>query len=149
MTVPALQPFYFLLLAGHVSAVILWMSGMIILPAIYAQHGAISPNVAILSGLADLERKIIKRLVNPAMYAAWGFGVLLIVTPGAISWHDWWWRIKFFAVLLLSGYHGLLSIWRRQLASGTSHHTVKFYNSMVFAPVAFVVLIVTLVILKP
>jgi hypothetical protein len=46
---------------------------------------ATTPEVAREAGFVELERGIIKRFVNPAMYAAWGFGILLIATPGTLS----------------------------------------------------------------
>ena len=86
MTSGALLPVYRELLALHVISVILWMAGMIMLPVIYAKHVTTTPELARDAGFVELERSIIKRFVNPAMYAAWGFGILLIATPGTISW---------------------------------------------------------------
>ena len=75
MTIGALLPAYRELLALHVISVIVWMTGMIMLPAIYARHVTTTPEVARGAGFVELERGIIKRFVNPAMYAAWGFGM--------------------------------------------------------------------------
>ncbi|OZB21718.1 MULTISPECIES: CopD family protein [unclassified Acidiphilium] len=149
MTIAALAPAYRFLLALHVIAVILWMAGMIVLPAIYAQHRTIGRALADQAGFAALERTIFKMIVNPAMYAAWGFGVLLILTPRAIAWGAWWWRIKVAAVLLLSWYHGALSAWRRQLRDGGGRHGVRFYQTATAIPVGFIVLIVALVVIQP
>src|ERR1039458_5786932 len=85
------------------------------------------PEVAREAGFVELERGIIKRFVNPAMYAAWGFGILLIATPGTLSWSAGWWWTKFIAVLALSGYHGALSAWRRGPRDGTDCHSASFY----------------------
>ncbi|HEX7389705.1 MAG TPA: CopD family protein [Acidiphilium sp.] len=149
MTLAFLAPAYRYLLAGHVISVILWMAGMILLPLIYAQHRAAGSELAEQAGFAALDRTIVKGLVNPAMYAAWGFGILLILTPGAISWDAWWWRTKFAAVLLLSGYHGALSVWRRRLRDGSGRHGVRYYRAMTAIPVGFVVLIAALVMIQP
>jgi protoporphyrinogen IX oxidase len=149
VTIDALIPAYRELLALHVMSVIVWMAGMIILPAIYARHAATAPELAVAAGYVELERGIIKRFVNPAMYAAWSFGILLIATPGAISWDAGWWWTKFIAVLALSGYHGALSAWRRRLRDGTSRHSGSFYSMAATIPIGFVVLIVTMVIIQP
>jgi protoporphyrinogen IX oxidase len=149
VTIGALLPAYRELLALHVMSVIVWMAGMIMLPAIYARHAATAPDVAHAAGFVELERDIIKRLVNPAMYAAWGFGILLIATPGAISWSTGWWQTKFIAVLALSGYHGALSIWRRGLRVGTNQHSASFYAAATAIPIGLVILIVTMVIVQP
>jgi len=76
VTIGALLPAYRELLTLHVISVIVWMAGMIMLPAIYARHVATAPEVARDAGFVELERGIIKRFVNPAMYAAWGLGIL-------------------------------------------------------------------------
>ena len=148
MTIGALLPAYRELLALHVISVIVWMAGMIMLPAIYARHVA-TPEVARDAGFVELERGIIKRFVNPAMYAAWGFGILLIATPGTISWSAGWWWTKFIAVLALSGYHGALSAWRRGLRDGTDRHSASFYAMATVIPIGLVMLIVTMVIIQP
>lgn len=149
MRIHALAPIYLFLLAGHVIAVIMWMAGMILLPVIYARHRAIGPTLAEQAGFAELERLIFKKIVNPTMYAAWGFGILLILTPGAISWDAWWWRAKFTAVLLMSWYHGALSAWRRQLRGGGARHSARFYQAAMAIPLGLVVLIVTMVVIQP
>jgi hypothetical protein len=81
VTIGALLPAYRELLALHVISVIVWMEGMIMLPAIYARHMTTTPEVARDAGFVELERGIIKRFVNPAMYAAWGFGILQSPLP--------------------------------------------------------------------
>ncbi|MDE2465663.1 MAG: CopD family protein [Alphaproteobacteria bacterium] len=149
MTIDALLPVYRELLALHVISVIVWMAGMITLPIIYARHTATVTAVARDAGFVELERAIIKRIVNPAMYAAWGFGILLIATPGAISWSAPWWWTKLVAVLALSGYHGALSAWRRGLRDGTDRHSAPFYTIVTLIPIGLVVLIVTMVIIRP
>ncbi|MDR3414350.1 MAG: CopD family protein [Formivibrio sp.] len=149
MTFPILLPDYRLLLAGHVSAVILWMAGMLILPSIYAEHSTLQANDRGHGHFVAIERVVIKGLVNPAMYAAWGFGALLIVTPGTMSWHARWWQIKFAAVFVLSAYHGVLSMWRRHLHHGTNRHKKNFYHAMTAVPIFLVILVVTMVMVKP
>jgi putative membrane protein len=104
-----LLPAYRERLALHVISVIVWMTSVIMLPAIYARHVTTTPEVVRDAGLVELERGIIKRFVNPAMYAAPGVGILLIATPGTISWSAGWWWTKFIAMPALSGYYGALS----------------------------------------
>jgi putative membrane protein len=149
VTIGALLPAYRELLALHVISVIVWMAGMIMLPAIYATHVATTPQMARAAGFVELERGIIKRFVNPAMYAAWGFGILLIATPGAMSWSAGWWWTKLIAVLALSGYHGALSAWRRGLRDGTDHHSAFFYAMATVIPIGLVMVIVAMVIIQP
>lgn len=148
MTVPALLPFLRELLALHVIAVILWMAGMIVLPVIYLRHHGLEPASPAAMEFATLERLIFKRLVNPAMYAAWGFGIILVLTPGTISWSAPWWLVKFTAVLLLSWYHGMLSAWRRRLRNDAGP-AVASLRQGVAIPIVLMVVIVTMVLVQP
>jgi putative membrane protein len=149
MTIDALLPIYRALLALHVISVIIWMSGMIMLPVIYARHVTGGPNAARDAAFVELEHHIIKRFVNPAMYAAWGFGALLVLTPGTVSWTAAWWLTKLAAVLVLSGFHGALSAWRRGLRDGANRHDAAFFQGATLVPIALVMLIVPMVIIKP
>ena len=148
MTVPALLPFLRELLALHVMAVILWMAGMIVLPVIYLRHHRLEPASPAAIELAALERLMFKRLVNPAMYAAWSFGVLLVLTPGTISWSAPWWLVKLAAVLLLSWYHGILSAWRRRLRDDARPDVIILRQSVAI-PIVLMVVIVTMVLVRP
>lgn len=149
MTFAALLPFFRLTLALHVISVILWMSGMLTLPWLYVQHARISPRAPEARVYAGLERLLMKHAINPTMFAAWTFGILLILTPGAISWSAGWWQTKFTAVIVLSGYHGLLSKWRRDLHDGRNVRSPGFYASLAGLPIAFVILIVVMVVRQP
>ncbi len=148
MTVPALLPFLRELLALHVIAVILWMAGMIVLPVIYLRHHGLEPASPTALAFGALERQIFKHLVNPAMYAAWSFGILLTLTPGAISWSAPWWLVKLAVVLLLSWYHGALSAWRRRLRDGVGPAEVILRRGVAI-PIILMVVIITMVMVQP
>ncbi|MBS3025177.1 CopD family protein, partial [Acidiphilium multivorum] len=83
-----------------------------------------------------------------AMYAAWGFGILLALTPGTISWSAPWWLVKLAAVLLLSWYHGILSAWRRRLRDDARPEVTILRRSGV-VPIVLMVVIVTMVLVRP
>lgn len=146
--IPALLAFLPDFLALHVIAVILWMAGMLVLPLVYLRHRALAPSSAAAMEFVTLERQIFKRLLNPSMYAAWGFGILLILTPGTISWDERWWQVKFTSVLVLSWYHGMLSAWRRKLRDG-GDLKASVLQWTVAIPFALTALIVTMVVIQP
>ncbi|HTI00705.1 MAG TPA: CopD family protein [Acidisoma sp.] len=148
MTIPALVSAYRDVLALHVFSVIVWMAGMLMLPVIYLRHRDLPVTSEGAESFVTLERQIFKRMVNPAMYAAWGFGILLILTPGAISWNAPWWLIKFATVVMLSWYHGILSIWRRRLRNGRVP-SAAVLRLGIAAPLVFAAMIVTMVMIQP
>jgi putative membrane protein len=82
------------------------------------------------------------------MYAAWGFGILLILTPGTVSWNAPWWLVKFVTVLMLSWYHGILSTWRRGLRNGRLP-SIAVLRLGIAAPLVFAAIIVTMVMIQP
>lgn len=98
---------------------------------------------------ATLERQIFKRLVNPAMYATWIFGILLVLTPGTMSWSAPWWLVKFAAVLLLSWFHGVLSAWRRRLRDDAAGPALSTLRQGVAVPFVLLATIVTMVLVQP
>jgi putative membrane protein len=148
MTIATLLPAYRELLALHVFSVIVWMAGMLMLPVIYLRHRDLPVASEGAESFAALERQIFKRMVNPAMYAAWGFGILLILTPGTVSWNAPWWLVKFVTVLMLSWYHGILSIWRRGLRNGRLPSIAALHLGIA-APLVFAAMIVTMVMIQP
>jgi putative membrane protein len=149
MTIAALLPYYRWELSLHVISVIGWMAGMICLPMLYAYHCKVIAGSAEAMQFAELERVLFKRLVNPAMNLAFLFGILLILTPGAISWSACWWWVKLIGVFLLSGFHGELSRWRRALRDNRNRRSQRFYSLTAAVPIGLAVMIVIMVIVRP
>ena len=54
--------------------------------------------------------------MNPAMIATWFFGLALVLTPGIIDWSAGWWHVKLLCVILMSGFHGAMSRWRKDFS---------------------------------
>ncbi len=142
------MPVYRELLAAHVFFVIVWMAGMLTMPAIYLRHCTLPLTSDAARAFVALERQIFKRMINPAMYAAWGFGILLILTPGAIAWNAAWWLVKFAAVIALSGHHGVLSTWRRALRDGDCP-SIAALRLGIATPLVLGAVIVGMVVIQP
>ena len=102
--------------ALHVIAVMSWMAGMLYLPRLFVYHCEAEKGSPQSETFKVMERRLLKAIINPAMIATWIFGAMLVLTPGIIDWHAGWWHVKFTAVILLSGFHGAMSKWRRQFA---------------------------------
>ena len=80
--------------AFHVIAVIAWMAGMFYLPRLYVYHCDVRRGSVESERFKVMERRLMKQIVNPAMIAAWTFGVMLALTPGVLGWSDGWWWVK-------------------------------------------------------
>jgi putative membrane protein len=149
VTLALLTPFYLWLKAFHVVSMIAWMAGIFYLPRLYVYHCLVAPGTAESERFKVMERRLLKQIMNPAMYATWGFGLLLVMTPGVIDWHAGWWHVKLAAVLLLSGFHGALSKWRREFRDDRNRRPERFYRIANEVPTLLVLVIVIMVIVRP
>lgn len=149
MTIAALAPLYRWELALHVISVITWMAALFYLPRLYVYHCQLAPGSAESARFKVMERRLLKQIATPGMIASWTFGILLILTPGAISWSAGWWWTKFICVLLMSGFHGALSKWRKNFLTDSNTRPERFYRLANEIPTILMILIVIMVIVKP
>ena len=61
--------------ALHVIAVIAWMAGMLYLPRLFVYHADAKPGSELSETLKVMERRLLRAIINPAMGAAWIFGL--------------------------------------------------------------------------
>ena len=147
MTLTSLYPWT---KALHLISVIAWMAGMFYLPRLFVYHTSLAPGSAESERFKVMEHRLFKQIINPAMIASWSFGLLLLATPGVVDWaHDGWWHVKFAMVLLMSGFHGELSRWRRGFLEDRNRHSHKFYRIANEVPTLLMIVIVIMVIVKP
>jgi putative membrane protein len=114
--------------AFHVIAVVAWMAGMLYLPRLYVYHCEVQPGSAESERFKVMERRLLRQIINPAMIATWLFGIMLVLTPGILDWSAGWWHVKLAAVILLSGFHGMLSRWRRDFLEDRNVKPQRFYR---------------------
>ncbi len=149
MTIGFLTALYPWTKAFHVISVIAWMAGMLYLPRLYVYHCEVQPGSAESERFKVMERRLLKQIINPAMIATWTFGVLLVLTPGIINWSAGWWHVKLAVVLLLSGFHGALSRWRRDFLEDRNTRPQRFYRIANEVPTLLMMVIVVMVIVRP
>ena len=135
--------------AFHLIAVIGWMAGMLHLARLFVYHVEAEPGGPEAAKLEKRELQTLRIIVNPTMGATWVLGLSLSFTPGLYAWSSGWFHAKFLLVLILSGYHGLLSRHRRDLASGTNTRSSKYFRILNEVPFVLMMGIVILVIVKP
>jgi putative membrane protein len=147
MTIDALAPFFRILLAGHIISFTAWMAGLFYLPRLYVYHCQVAPGSAESARFKVMERRLLRQIINPAMIATWIFGILLVLTPGAVNWHAAWWWTKLIAVVLMSGFHGACSKWRRNFLNDANTKPEKFYRIANEVPTILFVIIVLVVVI--
>jgi protoporphyrinogen IX oxidase len=146
MTFPALTPFFHVILAFHIVSFTAWMAGMFYLPRLYVYHCQTEIGSAESARFKIMERRLLKQIINPAMIATWVFGILLVLTPGAVNWHAAWWWTKLIAVALMTGFHGASSKWRRDFLNDANARPEKFYRIANEVPTVLFLVIVFAVV---
>lgn len=135
--------------ALHVIAVIAWMAGMFYLPRLYVYHCETKPGSAESERFKVMEVKLLRLIINPAMIAAWIFGGALVAMPGVVDWGSGWSWVKAVAVILMTGFHGALSKWRREFLDDRNRKTGRFYRLANEVPTVLMVIIVIMIIVRP
>lgn len=149
LTIDALAPLYAWTKALHVVSMVAWMAGMFYLPRLYVYHCEVAPGSAESERFKVMERRLLKQIINPAMIATFVFGILLVLTPGVIDWTWGWWHAKLTAVLLLTGFHGATSRWRRDFLEDRNTRSPRFYRIANEVPTVLLLVIVVMVIVRP
>jgi putative membrane protein len=140
---------YTWLLSLHLISVMFWMAGMYYLPRLFVYHAEAIENNEPFKVFERMEYNLIRIIINPAMIAAWIFGLLLLFSPGQIESAGYWLPIKLFAVIFLSAYHVMLSSWRKKFLLETPPKSSNFFRMINEIPPILTILIVIMVIVKP
>jgi putative membrane protein len=145
MTVPALLPYLNVLLAFHIVCFTAWMAGLFYLPRLFVYHCQVKVGSAESNRFKIMERLLLKQITTPAMLATWFFGILLVLT-GVVDWHAAWWWTKLTCVVLMTGFHGACSRWRKDFLNDTNRRPERFYRMANEVPTVLFVVIVFAVV---
>ena len=134
--------------ALHVLAVISWMAGMLYLPRLYVYHAGAKKGGDLSETLKIMERRLLRFIINPAMIAAWGFGIwMLILSPELL--HQNFMKAKIALLIGMQITHALLARCRRHFANDANTHNAKFFRILNEVPTVLMIGIVILIIVKP
>ena len=149
MTITALGPFLPYTKSLHVISVIAWMAGLFYLPRLYVYHCGLVRGSEESERFKVMERRLLKQIMTPAMAATWLFGIIMILTPGAVDWTAGWWHVKLLAVILMSGFHGACSKWRKTFMEDRNIKSHRYYRYANEVPTVLMVVIVIMAIAQP
>jgi putative membrane protein len=96
-----------------------------------------------------MERRLLRAIMNPAMIWTWGFGILLVLTPGVVDWKAGWWHGKMLGLLTMTWVHMDLAAARKRFAADANTRSERNWRIMNEVPTLALVLIVVMVIVKP
>ena len=140
---------YLWIKAFHIISVIAWMAGMLYLPRLYIYHCDAEIGSVQSETFKIMERRLLRGIINPAMIMAFIFGGLLLSIPGIIDWSSGWIWTKLVMLLLMTGFHGSLSKWRKDFDADKNSRSPKFYRYANEFPTVLVIIIVIMVVVKP
>jgi protoporphyrinogen IX oxidase len=144
-----LWDWYDLVKVGHVVSVIAWMVGMLYLPRLFVYHCGAQPGSEQSETFKVMERRLLRGIMTPAMFASWIFGILMLATPNAVHSDEYWMWSKLGLLIVMEVYYFKLGHWQQKFAEDENQHSARFYRVVNELPTLLMIGIVALVILKP
>ena len=147
-----MSEYYYDTLRGfHILAVIAWMAGLLYLPRLFVYHAKAAPGSEMDETFKVMERRLLKGIMNPAMWVTWFFGLLLLdfrtanfSNPGLML--QPWMATKLVGVVFQTGWHHFLGRARKDFARGANKRSEKFWrltNELPFLAAIVMVIAVT------
>jgi len=133
--------------ALHIISVISWMAGLLYLPRLFVYHALAEPQSVRAETFKLMERRLLRAIMNPAMFASWGFGLWMIYSNPALLELRWMW-VKIICVLLMTATHMVFARMRSELESGRGRSD-KSYRVWNEAPTILMVIIVIMAVAEP
>ena len=131
----------------HVISIICWMAGMFYLPRLFVYHCQAEAGSKQSETFKVMERRLLRAIINPAMIASWVTGLWLAWEVYALQ--GGWLHLKLLVVVILSGYHGLLSRGVRHFAEDRNNFSEKTWRILNEVPTVLMIIAVIDVIVKP
>jgi len=131
----------------HIVFVVAWFAGLFYLPRLFVYH-ALADDTASRERFKVMERKLYRGIMHPTMVLTVASGLWMWLGYGVGATGSWL-PVKVALVALLVVYHFLLGRYVRAFAADQNVHTHVFYRWLNEAPLAFLVAIVILVVVKP
>ena len=133
--------------AAHVTFVIFWMAGLLLVPRFYVYHHATTPGSAEDRAWIEREDRAMTIILAPAMLIVWALGLMLAFHLDAFSQH--WFQAKLLIVVGLTGYQGWVGAYGKSLAAGKRAMENRSLRIMNEVPGIAAAVIVVLVIVRP
>lgn len=134
--------------ALHVISIIAWMAGLLYLPRLFVYHCQVQAGSEASETFKVMERRLLRAIMNPAMIAAYVFGIAMIVlTPEWMK--QGWLHAKLLFVLLLTASHMMMARWRRDFAEDRNTRPQRFFRIANEVPTLLMIGIVVFVVVKP
>lgn len=143
-----LLEYYLWIKALHIISVISWMAAMFYLPRLYVYHTQVAVGSEQSELFKKMEHRLLRYICNPAMIASFVFGVLMFIAiPDLLS--EGWMHVKLTCLIILFGFHGMCSRWRKAFAADKNEKSEKFFRVANEVPTVLMMIIVLMAVAKP
>ena len=139
---------YLLFKSLHIISFVAWMAGLLYLPRLFVYHCEEKFNSNTYKKFELMEKRLLKFIMNPAMILTWFFGIAMLFNSITIVF-TLWFLLKFILVMMLSAFHGFLSVCRKNFVNNSNTKSAKFYRLINEIPTVLLILIVFLVVFQP
>ena len=143
-----LLDYYLWIKSLHLIAVISWMAAMLYLPRLFVYHTQVDVGSDQSKLFKIMEHRLMRYICNPAMIATFIFGGLMLWANTDLF-SQGWMHAKLTLIFLLSGFHGMMSKWRKNFASDNNQKSTKFFRIANEIPTLFMIAIVIFAVVKP
>jgi putative membrane protein len=141
-----MESYYLIIKSIHIISIISWMCGLLYLPRLFVYHSQAKLGSDVDKTLQIMEQKLLRIIMNPAMVLSLVFGFWLVYLTG---FSGGWLHLKILLVLILAGFHGLLSKCRKNFQLGINKKSHNFYRIINEVPTLLMIAIIFLVVVKP
>lgn len=135
--------------ALHIISVMAWMAGMLYLPRLFVYHADVAKGSEMSETFKIMERRLLKIIINPAMIAAWVFGLLMLYSNWGVYKTAGWMHTKLLLVFLLSGVHGMLAKRVKVFARDENEKSARYFRILNEVPTIMMIIIVILAVVEP
>jgi putative membrane protein len=134
--------------AFHIIAMVAWFAGLFYIFRLYVYHVKHRERPGMAEAYAEMERKLLRIIMDPAMTVTLVLGIALIVMNPVVM-KQGWMHVKLTAVVLLMGYHIFAGITRRRFARGDYFLSERACRMINEVPTLLLIVAVLMVVLKP
>lgn len=131
----------------HVICIVAWMAGLFYLPRLYVYHSRTQPGTEMHSTFLQMEDKLYRLIMQPAMIFSLTSGVFLASISD--TWQMPWLHVKLLSIIFLLVFHFRLRSWYYDFKQENFCRSERFYRLINEIPTLLLIIIVTCVIVKP
>ena len=132
----------------HLTFIVTWFAALFYLPRLFVYHAEANDPTS-LTRFELMERRLYYGILLPSSLLVLVIGILMSI----LWWEEYatetWYWLKIVLVVVLFGYQGFCSRFRKQFAQGENKHPHVFFRWFNEVPLIVLLLILILVVVKP